>query len=169
MLHCVLRGLLDHLGLRLPAGDGFVLPLAMHHMTSAVLLAATAHLLCVDLVDPESITAFTACRLIALSKNPGVRPIVVGKTARQNILKAILPVVDGDVQEVAGSKQLCAGQVAGIKAGVHSVRESFEDGETEAVPLVDASYAFNPFNKNVALQNIKHLCLSLANVLINTY
>jgi len=44
--------------------------------------------------------------------------------------------VGDNVQRVAGSKQFCAGQMAGIETGMHSVRESFEDGYMEAVLLV---------------------------------
>jgi hypothetical protein len=41
--------------------------------------------------------------------------------------------------------------------------------DTEAAFLVDASNAFNSLNRQVALYNARHLCLSLANILINTY
>ena len=40
-------------------------------------LASLARRLCTDYVDPASLTAFTACRLIALDKCPGVWPIGV--------------------------------------------------------------------------------------------
>ena len=42
-------------------------------------LASLARRLCTDYVDPAGLTAFTACRLIALDKYPGVRPIGVGE------------------------------------------------------------------------------------------
>ena len=35
--------------------------------------------------------------------------------------------------------------------------------------LVDASNAFKSLNRQVALHNIRHLCPSLATILINTY
>ncbi len=41
--------------------------------------------------------------------------------------------------------------------------------DTEAVLLVDASNAFNSLNREVALHNIRHLCPSLATILINIY
>ena len=132
-------------------------------------LAATARRLCVDLVDPKSISALTACRLIALNKNPGVRPIGIGETARRIIAKAVLSIVGGDMQDVAGTAQLCAGQIAGIEVGVHSVRKLFEDKGSEAALLVDASNTFNSLNRKVALHNIRCLCPSLATILTNTY
>ena len=52
-----------------------------------------------------------ACRLIALNKNPGVRPIGICEVVRRIISKAILPITRGDIQDTAGSLQLCAGQM----------------------------------------------------------
>ncbi len=75
----------------------------------------------------------------------------------------------GDIQDAAGSLQLCAGQIAGAEAAVHATRESFLNENTEAVLLVDASNAFNALNRQVALRNIKRLCPSIATALINTY
>ena len=65
--------------------------------------------------------------------------------------------------------QLCAGQIAGIEAAIYFMRESFSSESTEAVLLVDASNAFNSFNREAALLNIMHVCPALAIVLINTY
>ena len=66
----------------------------------------------------------------------------------------------------AGTTQLCAGQLAGIEAGVHSVWMLFEKMEIEAALLVNASNAFNSLNQIVAYKNISP---SLAIILINTY
>ncbi len=132
-------------------------------------LAAAARRLCTSLVEPKCISSLMACRLIALSKNPGVRPIGVGETARRIMAKAVLSVIRSNVQDAAGTLQLCAGQVSGIEAAAHSVRSLFEDSNSEAALLVDASNAFNSLNRQVALQNIRRHCPSLANILINTY
>ena len=43
--------------------------------------------LATTLVDPNTIEAFVACRMIALNKNPGVRPIGVGEILRRIIGK----------------------------------------------------------------------------------
>ena len=109
-----------------------------------------------------------AFRLIALDKNPGVRPIGVCEVVRRVITKAILEVTQGDIQESAGSLQLCAGQIAGIEAAVHAMT-SFQDENSEAALLVDASNAFNSFNRNAALLNVRSLCPAIATILTNAY
>ena len=120
-------------------------------------------------VDPEGLSAFTACRLLALDKCPGVRPIGVGEVVRRIVGKAILTVVKQDIETVAGNIQLCAGQKAGAEAAIHAMRFMFNDSDAEAVLLVDASNAFNRLNRQVALRNVLALCPSIATVLVNTY
>ena len=142
-------------------------------------LGLVARRLCVSLVDPKGLSAFLACRLIALDKCPGVRPIGICECARRPIgicgcarriiSKAILFVTKGDVQEVAGSLQLCAGQIAGIESAVHFMSDCFQSEDTEAVLLIDASNAFNSLNRDAVLHNIRYICPSLAMVLIDTY
>ena len=132
-------------------------------------LASVARRLCTSFVDPAGISGLVAGRLIALDKNPGVRPIGVGEVVRRIISRVILSVVKLDILEAAGYSQLCAGQDAGNEAAVHAMRAIYDDPSTEAVLLVDASNAFNNLNRQVALRNIQTLCPSLATVLINTY
>ena len=132
-------------------------------------LASIAKRLCTEYVDPKGIEAFVPSKLIALDKSPGVRPIGVGETVRRIINKAISSVIKDDVQEVIGALQLCAGQESGCEAAIHAMREVFNSTDTEAIILVDASNAFNSLNREVALRNVKHLCPSLATILINTY
>ena len=110
-----------------------------------------------------------ACRLIALNKNPGVHPIGVVETLRQIMGKAIMVIITEDIQETAGLVQLCAGQISGIEAAIHAMNAAFENDRTEATWLVDASNAFNPLNREVALRNIQNLCPALAIIAINTY
>ena len=122
--------------------------------------------LCKEFVDPEVLAPLMSCRLITLDKNPGVRPIGIGEVVRRIIAKAILSIVSGDVQDTAGSLQLCAGQKAGAEAAVHAMNKAFNKSDCEAILLVDAS---NAFNSQVALRNIRALCPPLATVLINAY
>ena len=132
-------------------------------------IAAFARRLCTDYLDPSSLRAFLACRLIPINKNPGVRPIGVCEVLRRLIGKAIMTVVSNSVLEATGPMQLCAGHEAGAEAAVHAMRELFADEKTEAVLLVDASNAFNNLNRKVALLNISTLCPAIAKVLINCY
>ena len=62
-----------------------------------------------SLVDPDGLSAFTACCLIALDKCPGVHPIGVAEVVCRLLGKAILSVAGTDVQHAAGAIQLCAG------------------------------------------------------------
>ena len=96
--------------------------------------------------------------------------ILAGKYNKKIILgKTILSVAGSDVQQAAGTTQLCAGQEAGCEAAIHAMRKIFSDDGNEGVLLVDASNAFNQLNRNVALHNIMTVCPTIATVLINTY
>jgi hypothetical protein len=76
-----------------------------------------------------------------------VRPIGVCETARRIVAKAILYVTKQDIQEAAGTRQLCGGQIAGIEAAIHSVQREYHSEDADAVLLVDASNAFNSLNR----------------------
>ena len=88
---------------------------------------------------------------------------------RRIIGKAVLRILSRNIQETVGSRQLCAGQPAGVEAAIHAMRRIYESDETEAVLLVDASNAFNQLNRAAALHNIGILCPELATILRNTY
>ena len=161
---------LDHLGWMLMLGEDCALPSKQLHADDLCqVLADFAKRLCISLLDPRGLAPFLACRLIALDKCPGVRPIGIRDTARRIIAKAVLAVIREDVQDAAGSAQLCAGQISGCEAAVHSVRESFQLEDTEAALLVDASNAFNSINRMSTLKNIQLICPPFANILINCY
>ena len=110
-----------------------------------------------------------ACRLIALDKNRGFRPIGVGEVVWRIIAKATLSIIRYDIQRVAGTIQLCAGQMSGVEAAIHSMRTMFSNDHTEGMLLVDESNAFNSLNRNVALHNIQHICPAFFSILVNTY
>ena len=80
-----------------------------------------------------------------------------------------MTLVKDDVIDATGPTQLCAGQLAGCEAGVHTLNSLFESRETDGVLLVDAANAFNQLNRQAALHNIQSLCPSLAHILINCY
>ena len=121
------------------------------------------------LVDPICLSSFLACHLVALDKNPGVRPIGICETVRRIISKSVLSITQLDILEASGSLQLCTGQMAGVEAGIHAVRSGFNKESTEGVLLVDATNAFNSLNCSSTLINIRHLCPALATIVINCY
>ena len=73
------------------------------------------------------------------------------------------------IMMAAGPLQLCAGQMAGVEAAIHSVRELFVCEDCDAILMVDASNAFNSLNRVVALHNVRQICPSFATILINIY
>ena len=76
------------------------------------------------------------------------------------ITKAVLYTIGGDIQEVAGSIQLCTGQTSGREAAVYAMNQAFNEEDTQTVLLVDASNAFNRLNRNAALLNMTLLSSS---------
>ena len=72
-------------------------------------LALVAHRICTSYVDPRCLAPLLASHLIALDKNPGVHPIGVGETSRHIMSKAVLSIMNFDIQEATGAFQLCAG------------------------------------------------------------
>ena len=132
-------------------------------------LALVARRLCSSYVDPDSLSAFLSCWLIALDKCPGVRPIGIGETCRRVIAKAVLWFLRDGIIDSVGPIQTCAGQQGGQEASVHAMGAAFQFVDLDALLLVDASNAFNSLNRGVALRNILYLCHSFARILINTY
>lgn len=116
-----------------------------------------------------NLEAYTACRLIPLDKNPGVRPIGVGEVLRRIVGKAILSIIKPEIMSSAGNLQLCAGQAGGCEAAMHAMSDIFEEEATDALLLVDANNAFNSLNRAVLLHNIQYLCPPMAIYIRNCY
>ena len=115
------------------------------------------------------LAAFLACRLIPLDKQPGVRPIGIGEVLRRVIGKIVMKLLRKDILKATGSLQLCAGQDAGSEAAIHAVYDMFNEDDTEAVLMVDASNAFNSINRcfqfyQAFLNNTKVLCSGISHV-----
>ena len=55
-----------------------------------VQLAILAQLLATEYLDPNTLEAFVACRLIPLDKSPGVCPIGIGEISRRIVGKCII-------------------------------------------------------------------------------
>lgn len=113
--------------------------------------------------------SFVACTLIPLNKNPGVRPIGIGEVLRRIVGKAIISHLKDNITNAAGSLQLCAGQQSGCETAVHAMRQIFEQQETDAILLVDASNAFNSMNRKMMIQNTFIICPTIAVFTSNCY
>ena len=96
---------------------------------------------CTDLVETHTIEAFLSCRSIPLDKNPGFSPIGVGEVLRRIAGKAFVSVLKEDVIKCTGVLQIYAGQEAAIEAAIHLMNMMYEDENTDAILLVNASSA----------------------------
>jgi len=67
-----------------------------------VAMSSFARCLCSAFLSPQLLSPFVVCRLIALDKNPGVRPISVCEVMRCIVAKAVLFILR-DVWETAGA------------------------------------------------------------------
>ncbi len=61
-------------------------------------------------------------RLVALDKQPRVRPVAIGEIWHRCIAKGNLAGLGANAKRACGSLQLCAGLEAGIKGALHAVR-----------------------------------------------
>ena len=98
--------------------------------------------LCIDFDETHTIEAFLSCRLIQLDKNPGLQPIGFGEVLRRIAGKIIVSVLKEDIIKCTGMLQVCAGQGSGIEGTIYSMNRMYEDENTDAISLVDASNAF---------------------------
>ena len=78
--------------------------------------------------------ALMANRLIAIDKQPGVRPVGCGEVLRRLMAKAVILVAGDEATEACGNDNLCAGLSAGIEGAFHALREAFEPPQTAAAP-----------------------------------
>ena len=62
-----------------------------------------------------------ACRLIALDKNPGVRPIGIGEVLRRIIGRSIANCLQKDLKLLGSNLQLCLCQRSGVEHAIHSL------------------------------------------------
>jgi hypothetical protein len=70
--------------------------------------------------------ALMACRLVALDKQPGVRPVGIGEIYRRLIAKCAISVIGHQATTACGNLNLCAGLPAGIEGAVHAVRQAWK-------------------------------------------
>ena len=134
-----------------------------------VQLATLARLLATEYLDPNTLEAFVACRVIPLDKNHGVHPIGTVEVTRRIVGKCISWVLRKDIQQAAGPLQTATGLQGGAEAAIHLTKLIFEQESTDGVILVHASNAFNSLNRKTALHNIRLIYPQFSTVLINTY
>ena len=101
-------------------------------------------------------------------------PLKLGKLVKRAFAKVILSVISKEIQQVAGTYQLCMEQKGGCEAAVHVMTMFLmtmflEDDNIEGLFFVDTTNAFNTLNHEAALRNVQSLCSSLANIVLNTY
>ena len=120
-----------------------------------------------ECIDPLSIQAILANRLIPLDKGEGaVRPIGVEEVIRRIMGKCVMIVTKPDVIDASGSLHVFAGQKSGSEAAIHAKRSILKASKTDAVLPIDAS---NALKRAAALHSTRVLCPTLATYVINTY
>ena len=66
-------------------------------------------------------------RMIALDKQPGIRPVGVGGTWRRMMLKCLLKVAGPEAKAACGTTQLAGVLEAGIEVAIHVMRILWEE------------------------------------------
>ena len=117
-------------------------------------LAKIAQKISTEILSPELLEPFNACRLIPLDKNPGVRPIGISEVIRRIIGRTITKCLQSELMVLGSNHQLCLGQKCGIEYAIHTLRKQYEKSDSDTILLIDAENAFNSLNRNLALKYI---------------
>ena len=111
-------------------------------------------------------------RLIALDKQPGIRPVGVGETCRRLMAKCLLRVTGQEVKAACGTDELAGGVEAGIEDGIHAMRVLWEEHLQEedwGFLLIDVRNMFNEENRTAILWPVRHEWPSGAQFAFNCY
>ena len=103
---------------------------------------------------------FMSVRIIALDKQPGVRPVGVGETWRRLFSKILLKFTGPESTMAFQVNHLCAGIKSVIDGAIHGVKALwYKNSSTEdwGFLLVDAKNAFNKINRFGILWTVRHL------------
>ena len=65
--------------------------------------------------------ALMACRMVALDKRPGVRPVGIGETLCQALAKLVMRAAGDQANTACGNLQICAVIKAGIEGATHAL------------------------------------------------
>ncbi len=114
---------------------------------------------------------YKSFNVIALNKNPGVRPIGIGEVLRRLLGKAMVSSMGVDIEELCGVEQLCSGLKGGIEGAIHAMNKIYNEKSSLGVGVlgVDAKNAFNSVNRVVGLWNARYLWPRCSRFLFNTY
>ena len=116
--------------------------------------------------------ALMSGRLIALDKQPGIIPVVVGETWLRMMVKCLLRVTGQEATAACGTAQLSGGVEAGIEGGIHAMRVLWEEHSQEeywGVFLINAQNAFNEENRTAMLWSVWYEWPSGAQFTFNCY
>ena len=103
--------------------------------------------------------ALTSGRLIALEKQPGIRPVGVGKNWRRMMAKCLLKVAGPEAKAACSTLQLAGGVEVGIEGDIHAMRVLWEEQKTEedwGFLIIDALNAFNEENRTAMIWAVRH-------------
>ena len=78
-----------------------------------------------------------AGRLVALDKNPGVRPVGIGEAIRRLMENLVHSLTTTQAMEAFGTNNLCGGLKADIKGAIHASRRAFGRATPPNVVLSD--------------------------------
>ena len=155
---------LDALGLRRIACSK---QFGMESVNLCNAVAEVTRRLCKQNIDHTLITSLANSRIIALNKNPGIRPIGMGEVLRRLMGKVVASTLKKEVQISVGPLQTCTGLKSGSEVAVHAMREYFDTEECEGILLIDAENAFNSLNRKAALHNIRISCPEISTFILN--
>ena len=100
------------------------------------LVSQLGNLIANEIISWRKIKALFSCRLIALDKQPGVRPIGIGETLRRLLGKAVADLTGDDLAYAFRSEQLAGGVSCGIEGSIHGLRELFEKKSSNGFGLL---------------------------------
>ena len=115
---------------------------------------------------------FMLGRLIALDKQPRVRPVVIGEMWQRLFSKIVLKATGPKATIASQDDKLCAGLKAGINSAVNGVQAIWGKKRTKedwGFLIVDTNNVFNEINKVGILLMVRHLWPSGARFVFNCY
>ena len=103
--------------------------------------------------------ALMSDRLIALDKQPGIRPVGVGETWQRMMSKCLLKVAGPEAKDACDTTQLAGGLEAGIEGAIHAMHVLWDEHKKEddwGFILIDACNAFNEENRTAILWAVRN-------------